>query len=364
MKLRTFLPLLATFLVLALGTSMVGCKGDKGDMGPAGPAGDAGTQGVKGDAGDKGDPGDPGTATCANCHNVSTDVKARILQWEHSTHAMGGNFERNGTSCAPCHTHEGFREVLVTGQENTAAAPSNPSPVQCRTCHNIHKNYDQTDWDLAVTTPYTFAEGGTYDKGASNLCVRCHHPRPTTPFPEVGGADVSITSSRYGPHHGPQGALLAGVGGYKVSGSLPYTNTAHTTMVTNGCVTCHMAEAYGAQSGGHTMSMAYDYHGSVVENVAGCTGCHSGLTNFDVNGAMTEIETLLGQLETKLVDAGIWDATTQLVKASSSAPQVLSANKAGALFNFQFIREDASKGAHNPKYAKALLQNAIENFDN
>ena len=41
--------------------------------------------------------------------------------------------------------------------------------------------------------------------------------------------------------------------------------------------------------------------------------------------------------------------------------QTVSADYAGALWNWRFLTvEDRSKGVHNPKYAKAMLQNAIE----
>jgi hypothetical protein len=205
-----------------------------------------------------------------------------------------------------------------------------------------------------------------YDKGKSNLCVTCHQPRDVTPFPTVGGGEVTITSSRFGPHHGPQGALLSGIGAYEVPGSLPYTNTAHTSMISDGCVTCHMQEAFGRQSGGHTMKMAYDYHEVITMNVAGCQSCHSGTKNFDINGAVTDIETLAAQLEALLLADNILAVDANGVPTGlNKTPLTLSANKAGALFNWKMIVvEDRSGGVHNPKYAKAMLQNAIENYNN
>lgn len=357
-------------MVLCLAFFFTACEGDPGPAGPKGDDGAVGAVGAKGDKGDKGDQGDPGaagTAGCITCHDMSTDLVSRVAQWENSQHVLGGNFERNTASCAACHTHEGFREFLATG--TVAAAPNNPSAIGCRTCHNIHDPNVTNGFSLTVNAPTTFranylAGEAAYDKGKSNLCVTCHQPRDVSPFPTVGGGEVTITSNRFGPHHGPQGALLSGIGGYEVPGTLPYSNSPHTTMIADGCVTCHMQTAYGRQSGGHTMRMAYDYHGSIVQNVASCgnSSCHPGTKNFDIDGEVTEIETLAGQLEQMLLADGILEDDGS---GLNKTPLTLSANKAGALFNWKMIVvEDRSMGIHNPKYAKALLQNAIDNYNN
>jgi hypothetical protein len=360
MKQPAMLRAIAGMFVLAcLVFSFTGCQGDEGPAGADGIAGAVGPAGPQGEKGDKGDPGDPGapgeagTASCIQCHDVSTDVKAKVLQYQASTHFKGGNFERATASCANCHTHEGFIEYLATG--SVAATIANPTPVGCRTCHNLHKDYAPSDYDLTTSAPVTFAAfpGETYDRGNSNLCANCHQPRGAGP--EVGGPDVTVTSFRYGPHHGPQATLLAGVGGAEIPGSLPYNNTAHTTMISDGCVTCHMAAAYGTQSGAHTWKMGYEYHEELVANVAGCTGCHADIEEFDVNGAITEFEGLYVQLEDALKAKGILDANGVI-----PTPQTLPANQAAALWNYKYLQEDRSKGVHNPKYAKAMLQNSIE----
>ncbi len=359
MKLPAMLRAIAGMFVLAcLAFSLSACEGPEGPAGAdgvdgaVGPAGPQGEKGEKGDKGDPGDPGEAGTAGCIQCHDVSTDVKAKVLQYEASVHFMGGNFERATTSCAECHTHEGFMEFLATG--DVAATIANPTPVGCRTCHKLHTDYATSDYALTVTEPFMFETGETYDRGTSNLCANCHHPRPAD-IPEVGGPDMEITNKRYGPHHGPQAALLAGVGGYKVPGSLPYTNTAHTTMISDGCVTCHMAAAYGTQAGAHTWRMGYEYHGSTTPNMDGCEGCHSGAEDFDINGAVTEINGLVADLKQILMDKDIIGED-----GYAKVPITLSADEAGALYNYKYITEDRSGGVHNIKYAKALLQNSIE----
>lgn len=315
--------------------SLVGCEGKEGPAGSAGPA------------------GVDGTAICGTCHNVSTTVKAKIIQWEHSKHATGGNFERNGTSCAICHTSEGFRERLVTGANATAAVIQNPTPPNCRTCHNIHTNYDETDFNLSSSSPVTLMiNNETVDIGKGNLCALCHQPRPVSPMPTLNGPDVTITN-RFGGHYGIQAATLGGTGYFEFPGET-YTNSSHTTVVTEGCPTCHMADAYGWQAGGHTMKMSYDYHGTETQNLAGCKSCHSDIKNFDVNGVQTEVEGLLAELKTKLAKVGIYDEAAGLAKAGK-----WTALQAGAYLNFQMATKDRSEGVHNAKYIKAVLKNTI-----
>lgn len=330
---KTFTMVGGLTVAIVLLSLVCGCKG------PAGPA------------------GVDGTAACAVCHSDSTAVLARIIQWENSVHATGGNFERNSTSCAPCHTSEGFVEVLATGAETTATDITNPTPISCRTCHNIHMAFTWNDFDLRTTAAVTFKiDGGTFNMGDGNLCANCHQARTVSPMPVVGGDSVAFTTSRYGPHHGPQSNILAGSGGYEIPGNLSYGNSAHTALVTNGCPTCHMADPYGNQAGGHTMGLEYEYHGSPSDYTEGCNGtsCHDDLSDFDHNGVQTTIEGLLTQLEAALIAEGILTAGGSSVGGTWSSIQV------GALLNYKFVLEDRSLGVHNSDYSEALLQNALD----
>lgn len=306
--------------------------------------------------GPEGPPGEDGTAVCSECHDNSQLIVTKEVQYHASTHFTGGNFERNGSSCAPCHTSQGFLEVVETGEMATNMDVTDPAPPNCYTCHNIHDTYTSDDWNLTKTDAVNFwiAEG-TYDAGSSNLCAQCHQSRVPNPLPEVGGSDVTISSPYWGVHHGPQSNIIAGIGGYEISGSTAYENSAHTSAIDEGCVTCHMAEAYGDQAGGHQMGMTYSYHGHDVVNLAGCTSCHSDESALEtkIETTQTEIETLLASLADKLVTAGALSAT------NGTVPGTYSANVAGALMNYRLVEEDRSGGVHNYKYAKALLENSI-----
>lgn len=340
------------FLSLAFFFTLLSCKGDEGLVGPAGPTGSTGPTGAT---------GQNGAEKCLECHSNSQLITAKMFQWEHSGHATGGNYSRNATNCAICHTSQGFLERIATGADVTAAAIQDPLPQNCYTCHKIHQSYSQEDWALTQPDPVTLWVGGqTVDFGKGNLCISCHQSRvatPALPDPATGGT-VTIASSRYGPHHGPQGVMLPGLNGYEVAGPEPYVNSAHTALLgnanKNACIVCHMGTAQGTESGGHTFRVISET-GSI--NTAACVECHPVANDLNtlVDAKQAEIEALLAELKTKLVDRGLLNATSDL----AIVPQDFEVHEAGALYNYKFVQEDNSRGVHNFKYAKALLVNSI-----
>ncbi len=303
--------------------------------------------------GDQGPAGTEGTATCVECHNDDTRIVAISGQWGNSTHSTGGNFERNSSSCSQCHTSEGFVAYLDTGE---GGEPENPSSIGCFTCHEPHTNYD---FGLRISEAVVLDEGGaTYDKGVSNLCANCHQSRVVSPAIPASGT-MELTNKRWGPHHGPQSNILSGNAAYEFAGESYSTTHAHyVSDDSEGCVTCHMASPYGAQAGGHTMSVTYDYHGSERELIAGCeiTGCHSTLDGFDYHDIQDSVVVLIEALRTALLNANVLD-TADINYAN--VPNTLTVNEAGALYNFQLFREDRSSGIHNPGLALDALNASI-----
>ncbi len=313
-------------------------------VGPAGPPGKDGTNGTD---------GTDGTAGCIQCHDNSQVILAKSLQWEASVHATGGNFERNTKDCAPCHTSQGFLERIQTGADTTLATIVNPAPQNCFTCHEIHQTYTPADWTNTTTTPVKlWISGTTVDFGKGNLCANCHQPRIPSPLPVVGGDSITVPSPYWGVHHGPQAGILAGSGGYTFGKT--YTNSEHTTEVTNGCVTCHMATAYGVQAGGHQMGMTYLYHGHEKINTAGCITCHPSGLDAKIAATQSGVLDLMSQLKTALINKGVMTASGGIIKGK------MSADVAGALMNYGFVEADRSEGVHNADYVRELLQNSID----
>jgi len=97
---------------------------------------------------------------CTQCHTDDAGLFAKQVQYASSTHRLGGNFDRNRTSCATCHTHQGFMERVETGSSSTAATIEDPAPLNCRTCHQIHTTYTATDYALTA---------GVFSRSPGNL---------------------------------------------------------------------------------------------------------------------------------------------------------------------------------------------------
>lgn len=353
MRLKIFF---ATLLSFALALSFTACEGDQGPIGPAGPEGPTGPGGPIGETGE-------GVQNCKDCHGSNQLITAKLFQWENSVHLLGGHYERNAASCAVCHTSQGFLEVAGTGATSAGADVEEPLPINCYTCHMVHQTYTDADWALTVSDPVTFwVKGETADIGTGNLCLNCHQariPNPEIPEPGVDGM-ASVTSSRYGPHHGSQGVMFTGNSAYEVPGDEPYVNSAHTNLLSEkGCVTCHMAAATGGRdAGGHTFRVE-SVDGEL--NTNGCIQCHTDAGELEtlVEDTQAEVADLLTQLGTRLFELGILRADLELANASSSAPLELTNVQLGALWNYQYVREDHSFGVHNYKYASALLKNSL-----
>ncbi len=336
---------LVTILLLIPALALIVFVASCTKEGPAGPAGENGINGTD------------GTATCGQCHNSGEDFMAKVTQWNMSVHATGGTYVRNSTSCAPCHTSMGFREIIETGETTTAADINNPTPISCYTCHEVHETYTAEDWTLRYTDPVTYLQGGaTFDYGISNLCAKCHQSREASPYPAMGTGTIEFpegTSYRWGPHHGPQSNVFAGVaksGAYEVAGDVTYANSWHTKNFTDACNTCHMADPpYGDNWGGHTFSM-----GDL--NTTGCVECHEDAES-KVEEVQLEIEDLMVELKGLLETNGIMDTVGH--PGYLNVPGTYSNELAGAFYNYKMLEEDRSLGVHNFDYVKALLENSI-----
>jgi nitrate reductase cytochrome c-type subunit len=367
-KMKRLIQLLSILTILAF----VGTACEKGDTGPAGPAGPAGANG------EDGIDGTDGTAGCIQCHTGDENMQIKEAQWASSGHVEGthmGGFYGSRDGCADCHSSQGFQQVVASGEWG-GAAPSSPLPANCFTCHQIHETYTPEDWTFRVGSSVDFLVNGyASNQGNANTCIQCHQSRIAEPILDLtSSVDVEITSSRYGPHHGPQGNMMAGAGNsgaYELDGTLAYNNSMHAANpATTNCTSCHMASQAG---GGGNMALGEHSNnvgvglwedGTKVINANGCVNCHTSLTD---NASATEFVStardanliLIDNLFTALFDLG-YVTESGSVNASSSSPLVVSPAHAAAIYNYKFLTEDQSTLIHNSTYAKALLQNSIE----
>jgi len=331
-----------------------------------GPPGLDGADGADGANGVDGIDGADGEVACIVCHNDDNmnEIKAQFATSIHGTsmiqytgqptYIYAGAGE-NRKACAICHTHEGFVEWQFTGRDTLTSALAAPTHITCETCHSGHVSFDfETDGQdyalrakgpvqlLMFDDPNRQIDFGT----ESNLCVNCHQPRTSEPTPDDDG-NYFISSSHWGPHHGPQSTILEGIGGYEVAGSTEYPGTkSHPHRNNAGCTTCHMYE-FESGEGGHTFE----------PSLASCTQCHGEQDNFDVGGVQAEVEELIHELQVLLQSAGAVDAEGHLVKGTYPI------GVAGAAYNYAMMEDDRSMGVHNPDYIKALLKNSIESLE-
>jgi hypothetical protein len=350
-------------LALVFLMGLFACEGDIGPAGSQGVAGPTGPPGLNGQNGLNGEDGQNGAENCIDCHGSNQLITAKVFQWENSVHLLGGHYERNTASCAGCHTSQGFLDRLVTGEFVASQTISDPLPINCYTCHQVHQTYTGADWALTAEDPaFIWINGETVDIGQGNLCLNCHQPRiPSDGVPAVGETgDYTIESTRYGPHHGAQGTMFLGVGKsglYEIGEG--YENSFHTNVTQDGCIQCHLAEVDGGREvGGHTFRVV-----SAAEegeegdlNVNACNQCHTNEDELeDIFAAtQTEIGGLLDELAVLLRAEGILRAD-----ANRSVPGTYDAVTVGCYFNYISTVEDQSGGIHNYKYAKTLLENSI-----
>jgi hypothetical protein len=294
-----------------------------------------------------------GPQTCFECHtDTTTFMVAAVQQWEHSKHASGGTLNENDGECKGCHTSEGF-VARATGT-TIADVVENPTSIHCFTCHAPHTN---GDYRVRWTTVATLMNGATYDLKGGNLCVACHRSRRDIRTYIAAAPTRTTLSTRFGPHHGPQGDMLVGSNGYEYAG-YTYERSNHRSATVDGCLDCHMKTTSQNVVGGHSFNMAWDAEGSEILNTAACAKCHGAIGDFTEVGlgsglSQDSVDGLIVDLEARLVTAGLMaDGAPKAVKTS--------ADSAGAVYNLLLAKEDRSHGVHNPKYITGLLQSAID----
>ena len=338
MKTNKFFQLLTLAICAVTFAFVTGCEGPAGPMGPAGADGTDGTNGINGvDANE----------TCKECHSPNS-VDLIAVQFAFSKHEYGeAAFEEAGnTGCTPCHGQEAFKDVVArnvpatftlnasTGKyvnDYITSTSTAYGELGCSTCHSeIHNSYTSSDLpSLTTVAPVPLTMWGaaktinlTQDAGNSNLCVKCHQPRPLTQSAGNGnvldyanlvanptaifyskadpGVDVLVPGYRTHVHYGSVGAVFAGVGAIEFTGPVAYGNSPHATQAS--CQDCHMAPMNG-RAGEHTFSAIGNYIGCNV------TGCHSdsplSATSGKVTNAKSDNKMKLDALAAKLKVGGI-----------------------------------------------------------
>ncbi len=313
---------------------------------------------IVGIPGTDGADGVDGTASCIGCHSRShrDSISDAYSLSMHAIQTMIGGQTlaeyTNRASCARCHTNEGFIEFMETGAvQDTVPLPT---AITCTSCHSNHNTFDfendGPDYALRNIDPVQLIVDESYlidIAGTSNQCVQCHQPRRSNPEDD-GSGTFTITSTRWGPHHGPQSTMLEGIQGSPISGSTAYPapkSAAHRAA--SSCVNCHMAKTTDGFDGSHTFS---------VGNNA-CIVCHTNGVPTEVDGLAGDLATLEGLLANVVSQDG---TVVGIILDGSPQEGTFTFIEAQAAWNYLFVMEDSSEGAHNPPYAKALIRNSVE----
>lgn len=366
---------------------LASCEGPMGKQGIAGPPGEVGPMGPVGEE------------VCKSCH-LSNAFNAIAADYDNfSVHAIGTAFAQGTRAdCAPCHSNKGF--VYAVNNETGFAVDNNaflrnPDPITCKTCHaDYHtEDYEWSDLTTLEPVPMVMWDGAktigfTGNAASSNLCAKCHQPRPVTGSSGIINYNLLVSNPtatynqstvnyRFGIHYSSQGALYAGKGGIEFGEG--YTNTRHHSVGGGvSCARCHMADTDSRYTEGHTF----------IATLKGCTvSCHQTDENAlkaRMKPLADEIEQLISDLATKINAIGSGNNILKLesdgtyhgylnIYDSGSNPTgywgasgnpafpALTNAQVGALINFQLIVRDhgAKAGAHNYPYVKKLLENTI-----
>ena len=399
-----------------------GTTGPAGEAGPAGPRGPAGSNGLSADGGGVGFRFPEGglTSSCLTpCHGFTGLVE----QWKTSTHYatfisnLGGEEVATwtgATACGNCHAIDGISyrvdgtvnhvgttgpTHLTNGQVNYLASTTNKitestyagmatvAVVHCTTCHKVDPTTDPHktgkpfvpgSFPLQVPTgaaDQSYLEkssavgvsdgtpAGTYQKG--NACIFCHKSRKDVT--NYITASNNLSSSFWGPHEGPQSDIYTGKGGYHY-GTNTYRQSTHQGFK-NGCIDCHMAPVVTNDGiGDH----------SFAPQLTTCqkSGCHSNATSFDVGGGQSAMEGGIQELRVALNNLGYLTRSavapyvaltaTDLSDTAFQTDQVLpgtsgvTADFAGALYNYLLLARGSAGGVHNPVYVRELIYDSVK----
>ena len=342
-----------------------------------------------------GQPGVDANESCKTCHNPNR-VDYISIQYELSKHATGEAYitEAGNTACAPCHETTGFSYVCTSNTPSTftqdttgkyfnnyiTSDAATYGKFSCRTCHSsIHKNYDSIDFYPLTTTAavsMTMWAGKktidlTQNQSKSNLCIKCHQPRPiatsttlsdgnvvdyadlaanpTTVYYDsaVGNAKPNKLTPGYRTHvhYGGVGAIVAGIGGVEFSGSLLYTSSKHASVAS--CQDCHMGAMVGG-AGGHTFNAKGNYKGC---NTSACHGdAPYSSSSANVVAIQTEIKGLLATLASKLKSGGV-----EILHRDATSTNLwlgITANNYDGYLNIYDPSANPGGGFQNPAPAK------------
>jgi hypothetical protein len=152
-----------------------------------------------------------------------------------------------------------------------------------------------------------------------------------------------------------------------------YWGTSRHLLVQDGCVNCH-AHAFPVVD--PTEDNPNELGHTFAPEVKACAPCHGTINDFNdipaaadydgngtVEGLQTEVEGLMAELETAILNAS--DTSDHRAALLAGWPGTLgdatvtSVAQRSAGYNYMFVLNDKSMGVHNAVFAVKLLQQSI-----
>lgn len=289
-----------------------------------------------------------------------------VEQWLDSAHSKPVTFAAEENGCMNCHDGQKFTETgggfvprLATGGSaivtGLAGARDWVVATDCRVCH---------------TGPgVDFAKSGTIDipgkqvsAGVGAVCIACHNG--------WHGPGKTQTGGQRAPHLSVQADAIFVSNVATVSTSAQIDTRSPHQKVQDVCVGCHVTGK--PVPGDKASTTAPPNHSMKIRDTSGCQGtdCHKtdplqAIVKDDLDGNGTketlqlEVDGLLASLHATIEShaGGSFESTAgAIVFAKGAKPS--DADYAAA-YNYLFVVEDRSRGAHSPLFIPSLLQQSI-----
>ncbi len=256
---------------------------------------------------------------CAVCHDAPPRY-GHVAAWRATAMARADRDPRTRANrgCARCHTGWGF-----LGRDNRRPPEQiGAVGIACAVCHAVHEPRTAPPAPALLrqpALPALLAAAGIVPATATRVCLPCHSPAADAVRPEASSA-----------------AVWAGRGGLEPATGRPLDGPAVHAAVAGGCTGCHAGAADPAVHGGN--------HSFAASPVT-CTGCHK--VPPPVSDPVARARRL-------------WSAATGTTDGGHAAGARVDRGtpRGRALWNVLLVMEDRGAAAHNPAYARALLDAA------
>lgn len=277
---------------------------------------------------------------CGGCHQ--DEHHPYIEEWSLSKHSTFPSSIPNWTdrsvrgACYKCHHAQDF--VAYLDDPNYDPYTFDPGNtlvnVTCAACHDPHNN--QNEGQLRVPTT-----------GQQAICDVCHTS-------EIDQVNIYTT-----PHHNSSECFDGSENfGYQYPG-VNFPNSIHTIAALNRCIDCHVYMT--PFTPGNPAKTGHTFY----PRIEACEQCHLDYLNdpnidpnneetwFNYRNTQHQIDSLMQVLEEEL---------SQL-NPNLTHNQALGFQYNAALYNYESVLGEGSRGIHNTKLVKELLIQSILRFD-